>query len=293
MSTSVMAQKTDFLIFEEPIDSLAFVKYYDDSLFQLAADQKHAQSIKAENWSVTKFNPYSKTKTHKPFEIIFKDSSFASPVKGRMVITSRYGWRNGRPHRGIDIDLISGDTVMALFDGIVRFAQYSTGHGRTVIIRHENGLETAYAHLSKYGVKVNDSVSKGQYIGKGGSSGNARGSHLHLITSYQGAYIHPEYLFDFDKNNGIRKQELWITKFWYTASFHNSKEKSELIYFDSYREALASMNKPNQRKIYVVKPGDTLYGISNKHRVSVSNLCRVNAISKNTVLRIGERLIIN
>ena len=87
-----------------------------------------------------------------------------------MVVTSRYGWRWGRPHRGIDIDLYTGDKVMALFDGKVRYVRYVLGHGQVVVIRHDNGLETIYSHLSRQLVKPNQLVKKGEVIGKGGTT---------------------------------------------------------------------------------------------------------------------------
>ena len=157
------------------------------------------------------------------------------------VVTSRYGWRRGRAHKGIDIDLVTGDSLFSMFDGIVRFAKYNTGHGRTVIVRHYNGLETVYAHLSKYGVKENDTVTKGQYLGKGGATGNARGSHLHLEVNYQGESIHPEYLFEFNKNNTIRAKDIWVTTRWTRPIAHNSRRKSKIKPMLTQEDALASL----------------------------------------------------
>ena len=159
----------------------------------------------AENWNTKVFNPYKKLAKEYPLQIKFDDSTYASPIPRKKVITSRYGWRNRRAHNGIDIDLITGDRVMSMFDGVVRYVNYHSGHGKTVVVRHFNGIETVYAHLSKYLVKVNDTVQKGQVIGAGGTSGNARGSHLHLEVLFQGIPIHPEYVFDFsNEDNSVR-----------------------------------------------------------------------------------------
>lgn len=246
-----------------------------------------------ENWDPIRFNPYKKKTFQKfPFLIQFNDSIYSSPIEGKKVVTSRFGWRRGRAHRGIDIDLVTGDNVLAMLDGIVRFVRYSTGHGKTVIIRHYNGLETAYSHLSKYSVKVNDTVKSGQIIGKGGITGNARGSHLHLTTIYKGNYINPEYLFDFGKQNKIRKQQTWITEKWTTAQKHSSKRQSKLKLHNSYDEALTSQKQQNRSKIYIVKRGDTLYGISNRYHVSLNRLCKTNSIRKTSTLKIGQKLII-
>ena len=83
-------------------------------------------------------------------------SYYSAPFKG--VVTSNYGWRDGRIHQGIDIDLVKGDKVFAAFDGKVRFSKKQGGFGNVVILMHPNGLETVYAHLSKLKVKEGDIV---------------------------------------------------------------------------------------------------------------------------------------
>lgn len=246
--------------------------------------------IKKKYWDNTVFNPYKEAEVNFPIQLKFKDSSYHSPMHKDKVITSRYGWRRGRAHKGIDIDLVTGDSLFSMFDGIVRFSRYNSGHGKTVIVRHYNGLETVYAHLSRYGVKENDSIKKGQYIGKGGATGNARGSHLHLVINYKGRAIHPEYLFDFSNKNKIRSQELWVTKKWTRPYIHNSKRKSRIKLLTTEEEALASLVK--QKSVYIVKRGDTLTRISARNDVSVASLCKTNSIRRNSVIRVGQRLII-
>lgn len=246
--------------------------------------------IKADHWNTTVYNPYRNTLVQFPLQLKFTDSTYASPVSHKKVITSRYGWRRGRPHQGIDIDLVTGDSVVSVLEGIVRFAKYSSGHGKTIVVRHYNGLETTYAHLSHIAVKANDSISKGGYIGKGGNTGNSRGSHLHLVASYKGEYIHPEYLFDFSPTNAIRAEELWVTQQWTHARFHNSKRVSNVNVLTSEEAALASVIK--QQKVYVVKKGDTLYGISRRNNLSISKICNANAINKTATLKIGQKLVL-
>ena len=206
-------------------------------------------------------------------------------------MTSRYGWRNRRAHNGIDIDLITGDRVMSMFDGVVRYVNRHSGHGKTVVVRHFNGLETVYAHLSKQLVKVNDTVRKGQVIGAGGTTGNARGSHLHLEVRFQGIPIHPEYLFDFSNEaNSVRASDIWITERWTTAYRHNSKRKSHIEVCTT--EAAAIESKKKEKKIYTVRRGDTLSKISNKYHVSIASICKANAIRRTSTLRIGQKLIV-
>ena len=260
------------------------------SALNLVTKSHSEVDIKSENWDTTVYNPYKKTIVQFPLQLNFTDSTYASPVSHKKVITSRYGWRRGRPHLGIDIDLVTGDSVVAVLDGIVRFARYSGGHGKTVVVRHFNGLETTYAHLSKITVKANDSVSKGEFIGKGGNTGNSRGSHLHLVASYKGEYIHPEYIFDFSPTNAIRGDELWVTQEWTHARFHNSKRVSKVNILTTKEAALASLVK--QKKVYVVKKGDTLYGISRRNNLSISRICNTNAIKITTPLKIGQKLVL-
>lgn len=246
--------------------------------------------IKSEHWNIKKFNPYEEELIQYPIQIKFKDSLYRTPILDKMVITSRYGWRNRRAHKGIDIDLITGDDVVSILDGVVRFARYHSGHGKAVIVRHYNGLETVYAHLSSFSVKANDSVKRGQVIGKGGATGNARGSHLHLVVNYKGIAINPEYIFDFSGNNKIRANELWITKRWTTPYFHSSKRKTKPELLTTKDEAIASLTK--EKKIYIVRRGDTLSHISRRNNVSIRSICVANNIKSTTLLKVGQKLIL-
>ncbi len=246
--------------------------------------------LKSEFWDHLVYNPFKEVEIIFPLKLEFKDSTYFSPIGKQKVITSRYGWRRGRAHRGIDIDLITGDSIFSMFDGIVRMSRYSKGHGRTVVVRHYNGLETTYAHLSKYGVKENDTIKGGQYIGNGGVSGNARGSHLHLVVNYKGIPINPEYLFEFNDTNKIRAQEIWITRKWTRPIAHNSRRQSKIKLLQTEEEALQSLIK--KQSIYVVKPGDTLSRISKRNNVSIAALCKTNSIRRNSVIRVGQKLVI-
>ena len=256
----------------------------------LQNDTTTVVDIKNNYWDHTVYNPYQNLQLQFPIKLSFTDSTYHSPIKKTKVITSRYGWRHGRGHKGIDIDLVTGDSLYSMLDGIVRLSRYSQGHGKTVVIRHYNELETVYAHLSEYGVKENDTLRKGQYIGKGGVSGNARGSHLHLVVNYKGIPINPEYLFNFNKDNTIRAKTLWITKRWTRPIYHNSKRQTAITLLLTEDEAIKSLTK--QKSIYVVKSGDTLSQISRGNNVSISSICRTNTINRNTVLKIGQQLII-
>ncbi|WP_417875121.1 peptidoglycan DD-metalloendopeptidase family protein [Xanthomarina gelatinilytica] len=252
--------------------------------------ETETMDITSEFWDTSKIKIDYGTEVSYPIHIQFKETNYESPIPRNKVITSRYGWRKGRAHKGIDIDLITGDSLFAMFDGVVRFANYSSGHGRTVVVRHFNGLETVYAHLSRYGVKENDTVVAGSYLGKGGTSGNARGSHLHLEMNYKGIPVNPEYLLDFNENNEIRANDIWITKTWTRPELHSSKRQSKLEIFSTEEEAIASMNR--EPKVYIVKKGDTLSKISLRNNTSITAICKSNHMKRNSTLRIGQKLII-
>jgi len=240
-----------------------------------------------QHWDTINFNPYDEYRQTYPFGITFTDTTYASPVAHKKVVTSRYGWRNRRAHKGIDIDLVTGDDVMVMLDGKVRAVRTFPGLGKAVVVRHDNGLETVYGHLSKQTVKVNDVIKKGTVIGKGGNTGNSTGSHLHLIVSYKGVYINPEYLFDFTEENSIRNQEIWINKKWVTPYLHSSNRQTSIVIATTYDEAI--LNEIQQKKIYIVKKGDTLSKIANKYQTSITAICNENAIMK-TMKTLTENL---
>jgi len=108
--------------------------------------------------------------------------NFIWPVRGR--VTSPFGARvlNGRTefHTGIDIGAPTGTNIVAAESGLVSYTGYMRGYGNIVIIRHNGGYSTVYAHNSVNLVKKGQSVKKGNIIGKVGKTGNATGPHLHF-----------------------------------------------------------------------------------------------------------------
>ncbi len=106
-------------------------------------------------------------------------------------ITSRFGRRWGRMHTGLDIDGYTGQSVGAAEDGVVVSAGWDGAYGKQVTIRHSNGVKTKYAHLSSINVHVGEHVSRGELIGKVGSTGRSTGSHLHFEVTVGGSYANP------------------------------------------------------------------------------------------------------
>lgn len=130
-----------------------------------------------------------------PLTVLEMDCDFAMPIYGRT--NSPFGWRHGRPHTGIDLQLRTGDSVYAAFDGVVRMSKYYNGYGNCVVVRHYNGLETLYAHLSKLDVKPGTLVNAGQLLGLGGSTGHSTGPHLHFEIRFLGRPLNPASVIDF------------------------------------------------------------------------------------------------
>lgn len=287
--------KTAFLnkATNEIITEAQYQKYLKGEALVDEADHHadHNHSIDEIYWDTLKVNPFKGVKVEKPFVVQFPDLDYASPVEGKMVVTSRFGRRRRGPHRGIDIDLVTGDNVMSILAGKVRFVGYSRGHGRTVVVRHDNDLETVYAHLSEYNVKTNDYVERGQIIGKGGTTGNARGSHLHMEIRYKGVCINPEYLLDF-KDVKVRGEELWVNESLVNPLNHSSYYFAKMDVLETEEDAKKHQKKA--RKIHVVRKGDTLWGIARRNGMRVKDIVALNKrISAKSTLRIGQHLIIS
>ena len=138
-----------------------------------------------------------------PDSFVINLKNFKMPTTSR-VVTSGYGRRWGRMHKGIDLKVYIGDTICAAFDGKVTKVKYEPeGYGYYVVIKHKNGLETVYAHLSKQLVIANQMIRAGTPIGLGGNSGRSTGSHLHFETRLFGIAINPALLFDFTHQDVI------------------------------------------------------------------------------------------
>ncbi|MFM7565698.1 MAG: peptidoglycan DD-metalloendopeptidase family protein [Flavobacteriales bacterium] len=177
-----------------------------------------------------------------PFE-----ADFHLPLS-KVVVTSRYGPRSGRYHNGIDLGLKIGDTIYAMFSGKVRYAKYNDGgFGNLVILRHYNGLETFYAHMSKFLVDPNEEVRVGQPIGLGGNTGRSTGPHLHLeVRFYEGA-INPEEIINFDKKF-LKKENLFVHK----GLFRPGAKPTDLI--PVVTQAQLAQFMPEKEEDAVVEP---------------------------------------
>lgn len=211
---------------------------------------------------------------------------FTMPVKG--IITSEYGWRRRRPHYGTDIDLNTGDTVVAAFDGKVRIARYIQGYGNVVIIRHNNGLETVYGHLSKILVQPEDAVASGMLIGLGGNTGRSYGSHLHFEMRYLGKAMDTEDFVDYAKGE-LKSNEFILYKEDFEAKYNLRKMHAHKT-SKSHAKTKYNAGGAYKGKVVTVRNGDTLGSIARRNHTTIDALCKKNGIKKTKVLRIGQRI---
>ena len=235
-----------------------------------------ADELYGSNWENRWVDPFrGAAKVNFPDSFAIDCSSFVYPIAidSMARITSKYSPRRRRMHKGIDLKVLKGDTIRAAFNGKVRIKAFERrGYGYYVVLRHPNGLETIYGHLSKILVEENQIVRAGETIGLGGNTGRSTGSHLHFETRFLGQAINPAEIIDFE--NGVPHQDTYV--------FHNVKinGRRSNIYTSS-----------SDRLVYHrVKSGDTLGKIARIYGTSVNELCRLNGLKSTSVLRIGQSI---
>lgn len=240
------------------------------------------------------------------------ENEFIFPCVNKTFVCSPYGMRSGRMHTGMDIKQKQGDSIVAAWDGVVRMAKKSYyGYGGTVVIRHTNGLETLYAHLSAIDVKENQEVKAGELIGKAGRTGRATTEHLHFETRFLYEYFDPRTIIDFTTFS-LCADTLYVQKGKFKTTMaipvvdNDIPSDSNSMTMDSNQtdasleEKIATKIVSQQKEIttiensknsfFIVKKGDTLYSISRKYNVSVQDLCKLNNLSENSILSIGQKL---
>jgi len=223
---------------------------------------------------------------------------FCMPTPSRN-ITSNFGPRWGRTHKGLDIKVYIGDTIRAAFSGRVRIVRYEArGYGNYIVIRHHNGLETIYGHLSKQLVRENQDVRAGDVIGLGGNTGRSTGSHLHFETRLCGVALNPALLFDF------RAQDVTADVFHFNKHKHlsgaaaSSRAVASRKNVDNDRNASVSSSSHNSQKAmtsgekryHKVSKGETLYSIARKYGVPVDQIMKLNGVGNNYHVRVGQMI---
>ena len=220
---------------------------------------------------------------------LFSDYStgFVFPIEGSFL--SPFGYRGRRVHSGVDIKLEAGDPVSAAFDGVVRMSRYYSGYGNCVVIRHYNGIETLYGHLSKLKVKVNQQVKAGDVIGLGGRTGRASCNHLHFETRFQGKAFNPKQLINFETFS-LLSDTFTVTKatFGLTRDYIPGTSTANLAAAEKSTKSSAKSSK--SKKYHTIKSGDTLSALARKYGTSVNQLCSINGIKKTKKLQLGTKL---
>ena len=232
------------------------------------------------------------------FRISLKN--FCMPTDSR-VLTSNFGARWGRQHKGLDIKVYIGDTIRAAFDGKVRVVRYEgRGYGKYVVIRHDNGLETYYAHMSKQLVVEDQIVRAGDPIGLGGNTGRSTGSHLHFETRLCGVALNPALMFDFRNQDVVddyytfrqstyQKDSQLATRLRGASGMGFSSDNDEV----ELAVAAPAARYHQESRFHKVKKGETLYSIAKHRGTTVSAIMKLNHLKKNAKLRAGQILKFN
>ena len=254
-------------------------------------DFTQSKDVYERYWDEVSSNPYKMSVDSLPYSwsIWLVDSlgQFRCPYQGDVHPRGKFGPRRGRRHQGVDLPLKTGEPVYATFTGKVRLSKYLGGFGNLVVIRHENGIETFYGHLSERKVSVGDWVNAGDVIGLGGSTGRSTGPHLHYETRYNGFAFDPQWLIDF--KTGELRHRLFVLKKKYFNIYSNYDQNFE----DEWKNEEDDKREEAERKAmkwHVIKSGDTLGRIAINNNTTISEICRLNGISRNTTLKIGRKL---
>lgn len=294
--TSTPANAQDLLARQAPVDrKMAAV---DTIMLRNITMREELESPSADlyaNWD----NKYAHRATELPETYKIDLRHFTMPTTSR-VITSNFGSRWGRQHKGLDIKVYIGDTIRAAFSGKVRIVRYEAGgYGKYIVIRHNNGLETIYGHLSKQLVEENQEVRSGEVIGLGGNTGRSTGSHLHFETRLCGVALNPALMFDF-RAQDVTGDYYAFNKETYDRESTNAtrlrgKQDSSTYASTNSSDDYATNKRTtsgltDQISYHKVKKGETLERIAKMRGVTVEKICKLNHITKTMRLRPGQIL---
>lgn len=294
VATPVAAQ--DLLAKQAPVDRK--MKAVDSMVLERIIEQEERYNPSAdlyEDWN----NVYAHRETTLPDSFRIDLRGFHMPTDSR-VVTSNFGSRWGRQHKGLDIKVYIGDTIRAAFSGKIRIVKYEPkGYGKYVVIRHHNGLETIYGHMSKHLVVENQEVKAGEPIGLGGNTGRSTGSHLHFETRLCGVALNPALMFDFRNQDVVGDFYNFNRKHYAAESAQATRLRgaggSVTTSDDDLDLAVSTPARTVTPTVHFhkVKKGDTLQAIARKHHTTVAKLCQLNRIGKNIRLRPGQILKYN
>lgn len=294
-SLPVMAQ--DLLARQAPVDRK--MKAVDSVALHRLILNEQAETPAAdlyEDWN----NHYAHRATALPDTFKINLRGFCMPTDNR-VVTSNFGARWGRQHKGIDVKVYIGDTIRAAFSGKVRMVKYEAGgYGKYVVIRHGNGLETIYGHMSKHLVAEDEIVEAGQPIGLGGNTGRSTGSHLHFETRLCGVALNPALMFDFKNQDVVGDYYMFYRDTYQKESIVANRlrgvgGKGKIEADEDTELAIAAPEATYAKdvKFHKVKRGETLASIARKRGTTIDEICRLNRIGRNIRLMPGQILKYN
>lgn len=291
----------DLLARQAPVDRRA--KRLDSVEIKNIVAKENLQSPAAQLYGDEWSNAYAHRTTELPETFTINLRHFCMPTPSR-VVTSNFGSRWGRQHKGLDIKVYVGDTIRSAFSGKVRVVKYDAGgYGYYIVIRHPNGLETIYGHLSKQLVRENQTVTAGEVIGLGGNTGRSTGSHLHFETRLCGVALNPALMFDFRNQDVVADEYVFHKNSYMHESEVATRERGkvgnggytrDMIYGepghseDAVSTAVRNVAGEPERVYYKVVKGDTLESIASKCGVTVDELCRLNGYKRNQRVRPGQ-----
>jgi len=300
MLAALPTQGQDLLARQAPIDRQ--MKAVDSvALFRLI-QYEQMESPAADlyqDWE----NFYAHRATAVPDSFRIDLRNFCMPTPSR-VLTSNFGSRWGRQHKGLDIKVYIGDTIRAAFSGKVRVVRYeANGYGNYVVIRHHNGLETIYGHMSKHLVTPDQDVKAGDPIGLGGNTGRSTGSHLHFETRLCGVALNPALMFDFRNQDVVDDYYMFRKSTYPKESAQATRLRGvggSAIAKEDRLDEPGSITTTAQRsprvastRLHKVQKGETLTSIARKRHTTVAAICKLNRINKNTRLKLGQILKYN
>ena len=311
-TTALPVLGQDLIARMAPVDRK--VRQLDTLALQSTIERENLESPSADlyqDWD----NRYAHKATELPETYRINLKNYCMPTPSR-VITSQFGPRWGRQHKGLDIKVYIGDTIRAAFSGKIRVVRYEAkGYGNYVVIRHNNGLETIYGHLSKHLVRENQTVRAGDPIGLGGNTGRSTGSHLHFETRLCGVALNPALFFDFRnqdvtgdyyvfrrstmdresaKATAARGQKVssYTKEEVYGGKRNTTTSAPVAVVTEAAVPAPRPANRPTGIKHHQVEAGETIYSIARKYDMPVEKLQQINGLGSSTRLRTGQMIVL-
>ena len=311
-TTALPVLGQDLIARMAPVDRK--VRQLDTLALQSTIERENLESPSADlyqDWD----NRYAHKATELPETYRINLKNYCMPTPSR-VITSQFGPRWGRQHKGLDIKVYIGDTIRAAFSGKIRVVRYEAkGYGNYVVIRHSNGLETIYGHLSKHLVRENQTVRAGEPIGLGGNTGRSTGSHLHFETRLCGVALNPALFFDFRnqdvtgdyyvfrrstmdresaKATAARGQKVssYTKEEVYGGKRNTTTSAPVAVVTEAAAPAPRPANRPTGIKHHQVEAGETIYSIARKYDMPVEKLQQINGLGSSTRLRTGQMIVL-